>query len=214
MGALSVLNKDLSGVKPGLKTTELIVAAVFAVSSFLTSIGVLHTGLPASDRGIVQGAAAIGVALIAVGYAISRGIAKRSASTPLDYISTFLHNISTGDNGATGLATTALKRLEPDLFGALGVTPTQSRSIEHVISELEAFAKTHTALLDSELAAFARRVEGQPVAAVTVDTSAPASPSDGMPPDGFATESGPSGAWPTTPVLTTTTAAAQVTASV
>lgn len=180
MGLLS----KLSGVKPGLKTTELVVAVVFGISNFLVSIHAISTGLPAADRPEVQAAAAIAVALIVAGYALARGIAKHNASAPMDVVGGLLHAAEVGDPGIAKHANALLDSILSDV----GLSATGRSAVNSAIADLDA----HAAQLHAELdKAFTRQVT-----AVSPSTTLTTNPGSATSAAIQTVESGPAGAWP------------------
>lgn len=149
------LSGALSGVKPGIKTTELLVAVVYGVANFLVMIHVIHTGIPARDSGALQAGCAISIGLVSVGYSVARGIAKKDVATPADYLAQLVNATKNGDADAIATAKAAL----PGLATAAHVSPS-------LLAKLEADVK----LVKSHLGMAETLVEGAVPAAAPVIT--------------------------------------------
>jgi hypothetical protein len=141
---LKGLASKLSGVKPGVKTTEFVVAAVFGLVNLLVSLGVIHTGIPARDKPEIEAAAAGAVALISVGYSIARGIAKHQPVDVLNALHLLTTDVWMGDPNADK----TLKALLPSLAASAGVKQSGITKLESDIDNAASFIKTHGAALE------------------------------------------------------------------
>lgn len=209
---LKALSEKLSGVKPGIKTTEFVVAAVFGLVNLLVSLGVLHTGIPSADRPEIQAAAAGAVALISVGYSVARGIAKKQPFNLLQDLASLQSAIGRGDPEATKM----YKALLPSLAGDVGVSPTRLATLENDVKVLATYAKEHLGAIEAVV--HSAKQPAVPDVPVPVEPVPPALPP--LTGDGNQDESGPAGNWPTDPVVapdptpvTATVSASPVTAT-
>ena len=136
---LQALGARLSGIKPGIKTTEFVYSATVSIIGILVSLGVLHHGIPTKDLGEVKASAAGLVALVTAGYSISRGLAKRGAAQSWLYdLKTLLADVNEGDPGAAAI----VDALVPSLLRKAGASPNAYASLKADLEKLKTLVES------------------------------------------------------------------------
>lgn len=188
--------KKLTGVKPGLQTTEFITTVVFGISGLLVSLGIVHTGIPSADRPEVQSFTAIAVALAVGAYSVARAVTKHGTHVSVpDLISQLHTDVAAGSPLALQTLSTLLPGFEKDL----GLSATEQTKLKQVLNEVH----LHLSALEHDVEDLVHHNAETAPAPTPAPTPSPAG-------DGTATESGPTGVWPAAPSATMTAGSTSV----